>query len=57
MHVFVDFSMLLPCAEIQGPDGTVYAKGIFKLEIEIPDRLALFFLISLESDHLVSSNL
>ncbi|KAG0621692.1 hypothetical protein M758_3G041000 [Ceratodon purpureus] len=25
-------------AQIQGPDGTVYAKGIFKLEVEIPDR-------------------
>lgn len=25
-------------AQIQGPDGTVYSKGIFKLEVEIPDR-------------------
>lgn len=24
--------------EIEGPEGTVYAKGIFKLKIQIPDR-------------------
>jgi len=26
-------------AEIQGPEDTPYAKGVFKLEVTIPDRL------------------
>ena len=26
------------CTEIEGPEGTVYAKGVFRLKIQIPDR-------------------
>jgi len=29
------------CTEILGPDGTVYANGIFKLQVRIPDRYSL----------------
>jgi hypothetical protein len=29
------------CTEILGPDGTVYANGIFKLQVRVPDRYSL----------------
>lgn len=33
--------MVVLCAEIMGPDGSPYEKGVFRLEIEIPERYGL----------------
>lgn len=30
--------LILSNADVKGPEGTVYATGIFKVEIQIPER-------------------
>lgn len=34
---------LLPFPVIEGPEGTVYAKGLFKLKVQIPERFSSLF--------------
>lgn len=43
IHVHYLLSLHVVFTEIEGPEGTVYANGIFNIKIQIPERYYSFF--------------